>query len=71
MTGNAGVTASLPLAFLKPGVTYTASIYSDVPGQRNAAHTTQRVTAATTLPLAMEPNGGHLMILEPVEGTTP
>ncbi len=71
MSGNAGVKASLPLAFLKPGATYTASIYSDVPGRRDAAHTAQRVTAATTLPLAMEPNGGHLMILEPVEGMTP
>lgn len=67
MSGAAAVTTSLPIAFLQPGVTYTASIYTDVPGKRDAAHATQRVTAATTLPLVMEPNGGHLMILEPVE----
>ncbi len=65
MSGNAAATPALSLAFLKPGVAYTASIYSDTPGSRKATHTTQRVTAATTLPLTMEPNGGHLMILEP------
>jgi alpha-glucosidase len=66
MSGPAAVQTALPLSFLKPGATYTASLYSDVPGQRNAAHTTQRVTAATTLPLVMEPNGGHLAILEKI-----
>ena len=54
----------LPLAFLKPGVRYTASLYSDEPGKLTAAHSRQEVTSTTVIPVHMEPNGGHLMIIE-------
>jgi alpha-glucosidase len=64
MSGPKGVATSLPLNFLPPGTEFSASIYSDVPGKREAAHTTQIVRATGSLPLAMEPNGGHLMIIE-------
>jgi hypothetical protein len=40
------------------------SIYSDTPGSRKAAHTQQTVTSQTVIAIAMEPNGGHLMIIE-------
>ncbi len=70
MSGPAAVQTALPLSFLKPGVTYTASIYSDIPGQRAARHTTQQVNAATVLPLALEPNGGHLLIVEAAAGAS-
>ncbi len=58
------------LGFLKPGVVYEAGIFSDKPGKLEAAHTRQRVSSASTIPIAMEPNGGHLMIVEEV-GTPP
>ncbi len=64
MSGPNAVTASLPLSFLKPGVEYDASIHADVPGKPNSVHSTQRVSSTTAIPLAMEPNGGHLMIIE-------
>jgi hypothetical protein len=53
-----------PLDFLATGRTYQASIFSDTPGSRKATHTRQTVTSQTTIPIAMEPNGGHLMILD-------
>ncbi|MCX7049073.1 MAG: glycoside hydrolase family 97 N-terminal domain-containing protein [Candidatus Sumerlaeota bacterium] len=53
----------LPLNFLTPGVTYNASIYGDVAGKREASHSQQSVTSASIIPINMEPNGGHLMII--------
>jgi alpha-glucosidase len=53
-----------PLHFLTPGQPYQASNYSDTPASRKAAHTQQTVTSQTVIPIAMEPNGGHLMIIE-------
>ena len=55
----------LPLDFLKPDADYRASIYSDKPGQLTASHAQMTVTSRTIVPIAMEPNGGHLMIIEP------
>lgn len=52
------------LSFLPAGQAYRASIYSDTPGSRKAAHTQQTVTSQTVIPIAMEANGGHLMIIE-------
>lgn len=68
MSGPQARTYPYPLSFLKPGLPYRASIYSDQPGGRKAVHTQQRVTSQTVVPIAMEPNGGHLMI---IEGTAP
>lgn len=64
MSGPHAVTASLPLDFLPPGVEVAASLYADVPGQRKSAHTTRIVRSTDVLPLVMEPNGGHLAVLE-------
>lgn len=61
--GPDAVKTSLPLSFLADG-TYTATIFADTPGHRTTTRSAQRVTAATTLPLELEPNGGHLLILE-------
>lgn len=55
----------LPLDFLRQGATYSASIYSDVPGRLSTTHSTQIVSASSVIDVAMEPNGGHLMIIEP------
>ena len=64
MSGQQAAYYPYPLSFLTPGRTYRASIYSDTPGSRKAAHTQQTVTSQTVIPIAMEPNGGHLMIIE-------
>lgn len=64
MSGPKAVTASLPLGFLAGGEEYAASIHADTPGRRTTTHTTRIVRASDALTLAMEPDGGHLAILE-------
>ena len=64
MSGPQASAYDLPLGFLRPGATYSASIYSDVPGQLAAAHALQTVTSASVIPIRMEKDGGHLMIIE-------
>ena len=59
---------NLPLNFLRPGATYNASIYSDVAGKMEAAHSRRSVSSTSVIPITMEPNGGHLMILEDASG---
>jgi len=59
---------NLPLDFLRRGAGYQASIYRDVPGQLATAHSRQAVSAASVIPINMEPNGGHLMIIELTSG---
>lgn len=54
-----------PLDFLRPGATYAATIFRDTPGRPDAVREQRKVTSTTVIPIAMEPNGGHLMILEP------
>jgi alpha-glucosidase len=60
----------LPLDFLSPGATYNASIHCDVAGKQEAAHSRQRVSSASIIPIRMEPNGGHLMIIEASTGAS-
>jgi len=55
----------LPLAFLEPGVQYRASICTDVPGGLGAAHVVQALSSRSAVTIDMQPNGGHLMIVEP------
>ena len=55
----------LRLDFLRPGAAYQASIYADTPGKQQTTHSRFAVTPESTVPIAMEPNGGHLMIIEP------
>jgi alpha-glucosidase len=64
MSGQQAASHQYPLTFLQLGQTYRASIYSDIPASRKATHTQQQVTSETVLPISMEPNGGHLMIIE-------
>jgi hypothetical protein len=66
MSGPHAAFYQFPLHFLDPRKAYRASIHSDTPGGRKATHTRQAVTSRTVIPIAMEPNGGHLMILEAV-----
>ena len=66
MSGPRAASYQYPLNFLTPGQTYRASIYSDTPGSRKATHTQQKVTSQTAVPIVMEPNGGHLMIIEAI-----
>lgn len=61
----------LPLGFLRSGVAYTASIYSDMPGKLATSHARQVVSSASVVPIEMQPNGGHLMIIERTDGTVP
>ncbi|MBI4625471.1 MAG: glycoside hydrolase family 97 catalytic domain-containing protein [Verrucomicrobia bacterium] len=56
---------ALPLEFLRAGVTYHASIYADTPGKPQTMHTNQVVSSTSVAQIVMQPNGGHLMILEP------
>jgi hypothetical protein len=60
----------LSLDFLRPGATYQASVYADTPGKLQTTHTSMPVTAKSVVPIPMEPNGGHLMIIEPAAGKT-
>lgn len=57
----------LPLDFLRAGAAYQASIYADTPGKLQTIHSRLAVSSKTIVPIAMEPNGGHLMILESAE----
>jgi len=55
----------LPLDFLSEGRTYEASIYHDTPGKPQTTHARMAVSATSKVSIRMEPNGGHLMIIEP------
>jgi alpha-glucosidase len=66
MSGAKACSYPYPLSFLKPGRSYRASLYSDQTGGRKAVYAQQQVTSQTVVPIAMEPNGGHLMIIEAV-----
>ena len=64
MSGAKARSISYTLAFLAPGANYRATIFSDTPGKQVAARAQQDVDSRSTIPITMEPNGGHLMILE-------
>jgi alpha-glucosidase len=69
MTNETARTLSIPLSFLGDG-TYTATVYADgTPGtspfRTPVVVTTQTVTAATTLDVAMAEAGGQAIILKP------
>ncbi|MGJ8723915.1 MAG: glycoside hydrolase family 97 N-terminal domain-containing protein [Roseibacillus sp.] len=69
---NAGERRQLeiPLTFLKPGVTYTASINSDSSPEgevrTKVKHETQTVTSQTVLSADMADNGGQAILLTPL-----
>ncbi|MFF3328652.1 glycoside hydrolase family 97 catalytic domain-containing protein [Streptomyces sp. NPDC002888] len=69
MTNEAARTLSLPLSFLDSG-TYTATVHADgTPGdspyRTPVVVSTQTVTSATVLDVAMAASGGQAIILEP------
>ncbi len=63
--GPARATIPLKLDFLEPGTIYRASIHQDVPGAQNAAHPQGTVDADSIITATLEPDGGHLLILDP------
>ncbi len=58
----------LPLDFLETGAEYRATVFSDVPGSRDAQRKVVPATAASALDVAMEPRGGLAVIVEPIAG---
>jgi hypothetical protein len=67
MSGPNARSYKYPLNFLAHGKTYNASIYSDTPGSRKSTHSLQKVNSRTVIPIIMEPNGGHLMVIEEIK----
>jgi alpha-glucosidase len=70
MTGAEAQTPEVKLDFLKPGSSYTATIFSDDAAAASggwcpAKRETKRVTAADKLALPMEKAGGCVVILDP------
>jgi alpha-glucosidase len=65
MSGAKAETYLFSLAFLSAGRKYKATIFSDTPGKAVAARSQQSVDAKAVIQIAMEPNGGHLIIVEP------
>ena len=66
-------TLEIPLDFLEPGVTYTASIHSDASPEgkqrTKAASSNATVDSTHTLKADMAFNGGHAIILTPTDST--
>ncbi len=56
----------LPLGFLDQGIPYRATVFSDVPGLRDAQREVIQATSTTVLDVALEPRGGVAVIIEPV-----
>lgn len=70
MTDETARTLSVPLSFLDCGTTYTATVYADgtpdsSPFRTPVVVSTQTVTSATTLDVAMAGSGGQAVILRP------
>ena len=71
-TNEDGRTLEQPLSFLKPGVTYTATIYADAPdtdwltNPYAYAIETKEVTSADTLTVTLAPGGGQAISFIPV-----
>jgi alpha-glucosidase len=63
-----GMTLHLPMKFLKAGVTYDATIYSDDPAVPTATHvaiTHRRFTSESVVDLRLAPSGGEALYLTP------
>lgn len=62
-------TLALPLTFLKPGVAYNATLYTDDQAVQTATHIAiaqRTVTRADVLPLSLLPRGGEAIYLSPL-----
>ena len=62
---------TLPLEFLRAKTAYSANIWTDTPGKQATRHSRQNVSSTSVMTIAMEPNGGHLMIIEPAVADAP
>lgn len=63
-----GMTLHLPMKFLKAGVTYDATIYSDDPAAPAATHiaiTHRNITSESVVDLPLVPSGGEALYLTP------
>jgi alpha-glucosidase len=60
----------LPLDFLAKDTPYRATLFTDVPGARDARREVTQVTSATVLDIAMNSRGGLTAIVEPAATST-
>ncbi len=71
MCGYQGNTSSVSLDFLMPNKQYNLELYEDTDETRKDAsiyqYRTMTVTADTTLQMTMQPGGGFMMVLTPIE----
>ena len=73
VTNEQSRTVSVPMSFLKPGVTYKATFYTDAPDADADTNshayeiTTQDVTSETVSQLRMAPGGGFAISIVPVK----
>lgn len=67
-TDSQARTLTLPLSFLKPGVTYRTVAYGDVAGKPASVSITSELhTSADTITIGMQPTGGQAITFIPVE----
>ncbi|MCM1348644.1 MAG: glycoside hydrolase family 97 protein [Firmicutes bacterium] len=69
-TNASARTLTLPLSFLKKGVTYTATIYADDVSSKDPEKLTitqKKVTSTDSLEIAMLPTGGQAITFTPVK----
>lgn len=73
VTNEQSRTVSVPMSFLKPGVTYKATFYTDAPDADADTNshayeiTTQNVTSETVSQLRMAPGGGFAISIVPLK----
>jgi len=58
---------TLPLEFLSKDHNFRASVYADTSGKPDTTHSVQTFHSQTKILVELEPNGGHLMIVEPIQ----
>ncbi len=66
-----GLTLHLPMSFLRDGVTYKATLYTDDPAVQTATHVAiseREVTKNSILDLPLLPRGGAAILLMPISG---
>jgi alpha-glucosidase len=66
MSGQHPRTYAYPLDFLAKDRRYRAIVFSDTPGSRVATRSELVVTSSSVATIAMNAQGGHLMIVEPL-----
>ena len=70
MNAKEAKTLKLPLSFLKPGISYNATTYSDDPSSDSPTKikiSTSVVTSESTVNVSLQPNGGAALRLTPVK----